>query len=209
MIASYSDLLHQLMRLIDGDDVSASSIPIASLQQILELGENRLYREIQTAQNEKTWNLAVAGNAVTLPADFVSASVAHFGRAPLEPIAEAELLERNVRATGESLYFARAGGSLTFSPPAADGASLQGRYYCRLPALSEETFSANALFSAAPDLFIFAALTESAPFFGQDTRIPLWNARYTGIRDTLNEQHHRAAYSGGRIKIRPSTRLVG
>ena len=208
-ITTYSGLLDELMRLIDGDDVSTSSIPVATLTQIIALAERRIYREIKSGLNEKAWGLTVTANAVTLPADFQSSSVVHFGKRPLEPVSEEFLLEQNYPAqTGDARYFAQAGNTLMFSPTVANGTALQGRYYYSLPALDATTLPSNALFLANDDLFIYAALTESAPFFEQDKRIPLWNAKYTSIRDSINANHQRAAYSAGRIKVRPSTRLM-
>ncbi|MCU9931113.1 hypothetical protein OFL77_27665, partial [Escherichia coli] len=71
-----------------------------------------------------------------------------------------------------------------FGPAVADGTAVQGRYFYRLPELSAATLPTNALFAAAEDLFTYAALCESAPFFEQDARIPLWNAKYESIRDS-------------------------
>lgn len=208
-IASYSELLMELTRLIDGDDVSASSVPTATLTQIISLGERRLYRDIKSRFNEKAWGLTVSSNAVTLPTDFQSSSVVHFGKKPLEPVSEEFLLELNsCNPTGDARYFAQAGNTLIFSPSVANSTALQGRYYYSLPALTAATLPSNALFADSEDLFLYAALTESAPFFEQDKRITLWDAKYTSIRDAINVNHQRAAYSAGRIKIRPSTRLM-
>jgi len=208
-IATYPQLLIELTRLIDGDDVSATTIAVETLRQIINLGERRLYREVRSAQNEKAWGLTVTGNAVTLPVDFQAASIAHFGRLPLEPVAEEVILDRGrFSQGGDCLYYAKAGNTLVFSPSVADGTALQGRYYCSLPSLDATTLPGNLLFAQAEDLFIYAALTESAPFFEQDNRIQLWNAKYLDILKQVNENHHRGAYSAGRIKIRPSTRLM-
>ena len=209
MITSYSGLLMELMRLIDGDDVSASSIPASTLSTIIGLGERRIYRKLLSQYNEKAWGLSVSGNAVTLPADFQGSSIVHFGKKPLEPVSEEYLLEHNAASpAGTPLLFAQAGNTLIFAPMVAEGTTLQGRYYCALPALDAATLPLNALFMANQDLFLYAALCESAPFFAQDARIPLWDAKYTDILAEINNSHQRAAYSAGRIKIRPSTRLM-
>lgn len=208
-IATYPQLLVELTRLIDGDDVSASTIAVETLRHIIALGERRLYREARTAQNEKAWGLTVTANAVTLPADFQAASIAHFGKLPLEPVAEEFILDRNrFNQGGDCLYYAKAGNTLVFAPAVANGTALQGRYYASLPALDTATLPGNALFSQAEDLFIYAALTESAPFFEQDNRIQLWNAKYLDILEQVNTNHMRGAYSAGRMRVRPSTRLM-
>lgn len=209
-ITSYAGLLSALMRLIDGDDTASSSIPVATLGQIIALGEKRLYREVFSRWNEVDWGLIVNDNTAELPADFQRASIVHFGGRPLEPVSEEVILERNeVNSGGTARYFAHAGNALVFSPAVADGTELLGRYFCSLPALSAETLAGNALFAACEDLFVYASLAESAPFFGQDARIPLWTAKYLAILEQINQSHQRAGYSVGRMRVRPSSRLIG
>jgi len=208
-ILSYNDLQLQITRLIDGEDAVSSSIAVETIQQVIALGERRIYRELRSQWNEKAWGLTVTSNAITLPNDFIASSVAHFGEKPLEPVSEEFILEQNnLQPSGECKYFAKAGNTLIFSPKVADGTALQGRYFCSLPALDAITLPTNALFAANEDLFIYAALVESAPFFEQDARIVLWNQKYTSIRDAINTNSNRAAYSSGRMMRRPSTRLI-
>lgn len=210
MITTWSGLLERLLVLIDGDDASSSSIPVATLEAIISLGELRLYREVRTRYNEKAFSgVTVASNLATIPTDFEAASLVHFGQEPLEPVSE-EFLQSYLQGnpSGDAKYFAEAGNSFTFGPAASDGTALQGRYFYRLPALSASTLPSNALFSAAEDLFIYAALMESGPFFEQDARIPLWTSKYTAIRDALNRASHQAAYSAGRMKRRPSISIM-
>ena len=208
-ILTYNDLQLQITRLLDGEDAASSSIATDTIRQVIALGERRIYRNLKSAFNEKAWGLTVTANAVTLPADFQTASIVHFGKKPLEPVSEEFLLERNTFDTsGTPRFFAVAGGSLIFSPAVADGTALQGRYYYSLPALSASTLSGNALFAYNEDLFIYAALVESAPFFEQDKRVPLWQAKFNSILEDININHQRAAYSAGRMSIRPSTRLM-
>jgi hypothetical protein len=212
-ITTYSGLMTELTRLIDGEDITGSEIPTATLSQIVHLGELRIYREVRTRYNEKSWT---AGNVVTnnllpLPADFVAASVTHFGKYPLLPIAENELLERialNPGGGGECQFYCNAGPSFSFFPAVTNATQIQGRYYYRLPDLSETTLPTNALFLAAEDLFLYAALAVSAPFFGQDARIAMWEAEYGRIRGELNVLDHRTAYSSGRIKRSVNSRMV-
>lgn len=209
MIASYADLLTQVTRLIDGDDVSVSSIAIATLDQVIAQAERRVYREVRSRHNEKAFSgVTVTSNLAPLPADFEACSTVHFGGKALIPMPEdwvREYLDNG--ATGECLYFAEAGPSLYFGPAVANGTAVQGRYFCRLPDLSAATLPTNALMAAEPDLFVYAILVEAAPFFSREPMY--WDAKYSSIRDRINSDKNRAAYSAGRIRVRPSTSLMG
>jgi hypothetical protein len=211
-ITTYSGLLVELTRLIDGEDVSGSEIPTDTLSTIVHFGELRIYREAKVRQLEKAFTGTVTGNLFPIPADFMSSSIAHFGGKPLDPKAENELIERianNPGGGGDTKYYAQAGNNFMFWPAVENGTALQGRYFARLPDLQETTILTNALFLANEDLFIYAALAISAPYFGQDARIPMWEAQYQRILAEVNVMHHRSAYSSGRIVRSVNSKVIG
>lgn len=201
-IASLASLYTAITRLLDGEDPTASDLSTASLDQLVSAAQRRIYREVQSRWNEKPWANTVTGNLAPLPSDYASASIVHFGRWPLKPLPAAVLQERWAITGGDELYFAQAGANLTFSPPIADGTALQGRYFARLPDLTDANFSSNTLAMNADDLFVYASLVESAPFFGARTDMPTWEAKYESIVAALNLETERAAYSAGRIQQR-------
>jgi len=212
-ITSFSGLLEALTRLIDGEDTSVSDVSVNTLKQIVNMGERRIYREVRSRHNEKAFSgITVVDNEAPIPPDWEAASIVHFGGKALAPVAEEwlrEYLERG--ATGPAVYFAEAGSSLIFAPSVSDDTEVKGRYYCRLPDLTTENFSSNQLFAAESDLFIYAALAESGPYFGADhmQKIPFWEQKYQAVRDRINTNKQRAAYSAGRMQVRPSTNLMG
>lgn len=209
-ITTYSGLLTELNRLIDGDEVSVTDVPIATLTQIISLGERRVYREVRHRLNEKAFSGTVTSNLFAIPTDFEATSVIHFGKKALEPVSEEWLLEYlNTQPTGDCRYFAEVGTSFKFGPAVADATTVQGRYFYRLADMTNDaTVAANALFLAENSVFLYAMLAESAPFFGQDARLPMWEAKYQSIRDQVNAQKRAAAYSAGRMRVRPSTQLM-
>lgn len=208
-ITTYSGLMTELTRLIDGEDTSASEIPVATLAQIVHMGELRVYRDARTRFNEKAWGIMVTSNLAAIPSDFMAPSIVHFGGMPLQPISEAQLLEfLQSNPSGTAEFFCQSGTNLQFAPSVTDGTTVQGRYYYKLPDLNDTTLPTNALFAAAEDLFIYAALAESAPFFGQDERLPMWQGKYLDILQKVNNLDHRAAYGVGRIQRGTSNNFV-
>ena len=195
-------------RLLDGDDVSVSDISNASLDQLLTVAQQRIYREVRSRWNEVDFAgaVVVASNLAPLPADYEAASIVHFGRQALIPVSETVIrdywADNGASAGGTDLYFARAGNSLTFYPAESDGAVLQGRYYARLPFLTDANMAANQLYQNADDLFIYACLVESADFFGESAKMQTWESKYESIKESLNISSHRAAYSAGRLQQR-------
>lgn len=212
MISNYADLLLKVFQLASNDDnASALSVPANTMRTVIALAEKRVYRDVRSRHNEKAFAITVTGNLAALPADFEAASVVHFGKLPLQPVSEEFLLEYlNTQPSGQCRYFAEAGTSFIFAPAVADATVTQGRYYFRFADLDETTFSANTLLAKEPDLFIYAALMESAPFFTASAQLaPLWSQKYEAIKDRINTEKQRAATNAGRASIRPSTRLMG
>lgn len=216
-MTAFNTFLVDLYRLIDGDEnapTDPQALPLATLYQVIELAERRIYREARTRFNEKAFSayttpVEVTGNLAPIPADFEAASVVHFGRGALKPVPEEALMEMNlVNTAGDAKYFAKAGGDLTFSPPVADETLVQGRYYCRLPALTTATAAANELFQNEYDLFIHACLLEAAPIFKKFAQMPVWQVKYDQVLNDVNKRHESAAYSAGRMQTRPSTKLM-
>lgn len=207
MISSYSDFLTQLGRLIVGEQVSYSSLPIDTLRQIIAIGERNVYRKVRSLHNEKDFDsIVVTGNAANLPTDFIVSSVVHFGKKALEPVSEEWLREYlNSQPDGDIRYFCSAGNSLLFGPAVTDGTLLQGRYFFRYPDLDETTFSSNTLFAQEPNLFIYGCLVEAVPFFPQSgSQAQLWAAQFESAVDRVNTDASRAAASAGRLRRRAS-----
>lgn len=212
MITTYASLLTELTRLIDGEDTSVSNIAVNTLQMLVNLGERRIYREVRSRHNEKAFSsVTVTSNTAALPSDFEACSIVHFGGIPLVPVSEEFLREYlDGNPTGDCRYFAEAGTNLMFGPAVADGTTVQGRYFYRIADLTDANFSSNALVNKEPDLFIYAALAESGPYFGSEhmKRIPYWEMKYASVRDRLNQAKTSTAYSAGRMTRRPSARVM-
>ena len=209
-ITTYAGLLSQLGKMVAFDE-NESDASIGTLQAVISLAETRINREARTGYNEAAISGTVTGNAFALPADWRAASMVHFGGLPLEPVSPEYLREHlDGQPSGECKHYCVQGGrSLLFSPSVADGTAVQGHYFKALPALDATTTPSNALFLAANDLYLFACMVEAAPLYGFEDKLQLFDAKYQAVRDTLNTEHQRAAYSSGRIKRRASTRLMG
>lgn len=202
-----SALYVAITRLLDGEDVTISDLSTDSLDSLLGVAQQRIYRETRSRWNEVSFSgVTVTSNLAPMPADFEDASIVHFGRKSLIPVSETVIrdywADNGASANGTDLYFARAGNSLTFYPAQADTTVVQGRYFARLPLLTDANMAANLLYQNADDLFIYACLVESADFFGESPKMATWESKYESIKDSLNNSTHRAAYAVGRLQQR-------
>lgn len=202
-IASYSELLTQLGRMVTFEGENPGDASPGVLSTLLGIAENRIYRDVRTSYNMVAFGASdlVVGNSYTLPANFKAVASLTLGGPYLEPKSPAFVLE-HVNDGGDALYFANQAGLLTFAPAVTDYTQLQGYYYAKLPALSAATLPSNALFNAANDLFIYAVMVEAAPMYGFEDQIVLWQQRYASVVQALNQEQQMTAYSAGRLKRR-------
>lgn len=67
-------------------------------------------------------------------------------------------------------------------------------YYAKIPALSDSNTS-NWLLAYAPDLYLYGALLESAPYLKDDERIAVWSQLYENSKADIELADQRASVS--------------
>lgn len=146
--------------------------------------------------------LTVAGNAAALPVDCLELiRVQQDGQYPMDYVAEEGMLRLlKVGGSGTARMYTQQGRDLAFYPALDDGATVGGRYYKQFPDISQGTL--NAAFNRYPDLWLYAALAESAPFLGEDARLPLWKGLYRGRLLAALATERNRAHSGSRLSVR-------
>lgn len=190
-----------VLKLIDGDDVGGS-IAADTLDLLITLGESRVYLGdeatpgLRAASMEAPLSLTVANNLATLPADCLALSIVTLDGKPLDYLPEADAL-RLIYGGGTPRHYSQQGESLTFYPPAAG--TVAGRYYRRPASLKT---ALPAVFAKYPECFLFAALAESAPFLGEDARLPMWKQLWTDWMRSADRTERLRASNGSRLTIR-------
>lgn len=188
-ITTFSGLLNEILRLIAGDSTVNSDIPVDTLTRCIRSGEQRIYRELETPYNEGSVALTTTGNLAPLPADYAKPLMLYDGTGqPLSFKPEDWLRAYNIGyPTSTTVYAAQVGLSFLFGSPAADGTTFSLRYYKEFDPLADGNIASNTLFQKSDSLFIYAALSCSAPYFEQADKLPVWEAEYARIRDELNQ----------------------
>lgn len=88
------------------------------------------------------------------------------------------------------------------TPKAADPYELI--YWAGVPALTNTApANVNWLLTNAPNLLLYGALLESAPFLGDDARLQTWEHMYDRAITFVRRQEFRARLGGGPLRVRP------
>jgi hypothetical protein len=97
----------------------------------------------------------------------------------------------------------RTGPKLFLWPtPATDGSySVDFQYVRDVPPLATDA-TTNGLFLRHPDLYLYGALVESAPFYEHDSRLPLWKDRFDSAVDEINLERERAELGSSNKRVR-------
>lgn len=103
--------------------------------------------------------------------------------------------------TGRPRFCAVVGGELLLVPAPDAAYTAELTYYEALEPLSEDQ-PTNAVLTEAPDLYLYGALLQAAPFLQHDERIPTWQVRVDAAVAQLNEKAQREEYSASYRPVR-------
>ncbi len=203
--ASYVDFRTKVQVMLDGDDISTSDLSTQVLDLIIAAGEQRIYRDVRSSTQDSPYSLTIASNAATLPVDYLELRgapyVPTFRTTEYMPWEQITNLIQSGNTRANPLYYSFQGDAMIFAPVLADGVVVSGQYYKRFPDLST---GLNALFNRHADLFLYASLAESGPFIGEMERLPVWEQKYAGLVQGVNEQERRRITRGSKLATRVS-----
>lgn len=195
--ATYQAFRTNVQWLIEGDELENTFSPDV-LDLIIAMGEQRVYADLRASTMIAPLSLATTNNTATLPDDLLELHALYDDpNVPIEIVAADRLQSIGTQTSGRALYASQTGDTLTFWPSAP--ATVTGSYYQRHADLKT---GLNATFNRYPDVFLFAALVESASVIGQSGRIQEWDAKYRTAVGNANRLERERAYGGSRIRMR-------
>jgi hypothetical protein len=94
-------------------------------------------------------------------------------------------------------------GDRLYLAPGPKGADAYTLFYLgRLLSLSSSN-TTNRILKDAPDALLYGALMHSAPYIGDDERLPLWGTLYGQAKEDYRRFEWRSRTSGGPLRVRP------
>lgn len=103
-------------------------------------------------------------------------------------------------AIGRPRYAAVVGGSLLLVPAPDAAYSLEMSYFPKLVPLSGTNLT-NIVLTEAPDLYLYGALMQSAPYLEHDERIPVWAGGFETALKELEMVREREEFNAS---LRPA-----
>jgi hypothetical protein len=177
----------------------------SQITDFIALAEARIYRNLRIRAMETQLSAAIASGVVAVPTGYIEMKHARIDGA--KPVAltrkNDEWIYANYptrSADGLPKFFAREADSFIFGPYPDSAYTVKGVYYKRLAALSDSNTS-NWFTENAPDVLLFGALCEAAPYCRDDTRIPLWEAKFNDVMGQLAKEDRDEDVSGSPLSM--------
>ena len=204
-ITNYTELKASVADWLNRADLT-SVIP-----DFITLAEARFNRTIRTRDMIKRQQTTTTNEFVPVPLDWLETYQLELppdstGQPypPLQYIGpnEAAVLQaKNI--TGNVRYYTTVDGlfELIPKPQGTDSVTLTCAYYAKIPALSD-TQTTNWLLTKAPDLYLYTALANAAPYLNNDERVGTWASLASTAADELKMDSERAMRSQTTLNAR-------
>lgn len=200
-VANYTDLLASVASWVNRTDLT-SVIP-----DFVTLAEARIARDLRLRSQVTAATITtVAGTqSAALPTgwlEFENLTVVSSPDVQLNYVNIQHLDTKypNNSYTGCPVVYSIEGQQILFGPVPDAAYSVSVLYYKRLDPLN--TTPTNWLLTNHPGIYLWAALSESAPFLKDDKRALVWETKYANELSALEESDTRGQFSGSVLKVR-------
>ncbi|MBR0959874.1 phage adaptor protein [Bradyrhizobium japonicum] len=191
---------------------------IARIPTFIQLAEAKFNRQLFVRQMEQraTALVDLGSNEpefISLPSDFQSMRRVRLSSVTGKPCLEFKSgtqMDEYRFATSDVAarprYFTVFGGELELAPTPDAAYTIEMVYRRNVPSLAAN--GNNWLLTMAPDLYLYAALLESAPYIKEDARIQTWGLGFTSALADLNNLGLTSTFNAGPMTVRVSGQII-
>lgn len=201
-ITTYTELKATIADFLLRDDLTAV------IPTFISLAEAQMQRDIRSNKMMTRTTLTLTSQYVNLPSDWVETirlNIADGTGHRLELTSLDDMLQEresnNGAGSGKPSLYAHIGTSIEVYPEPAETYTLDLLYQQKIPALSGSN-ATNWLLTDAPDVYLYGALLQSAPYLSDDARMQVWGSLYASATAAINSRADEARYSGTGLRMR-------
>lgn len=187
---------------------------IARIPTFIQLAESKFNRLLFVRQMElRSATTVDTGSTepefISLPTDFQSMRRVRLSSVTGKPCLEfksgTQMDEYRYtigNVTGQPKFFTVFGSEIELAPTPDSNYTIEMVYRQNIPALASN--DPNWLLTLAPDLYLYGALLESAPYIKEDARIQTWGLGFSTALDGLNNLGLTSTFNAGPMAMRIS-----
>jgi hypothetical protein len=196
IITNYATLKTAIADYLARDDLT-TFIP-----NFVQNTENKLRRTLNLRNEETDLSITISIGVADVPTDFKALKFAYYDSTPSQllqwvPIEELIRDYPDRSAIGIPRVISRYAEVFWFGPVPADGSNIYGSYYAKQDPL--ETTDGSWYVTNAPEVLLYGALMEAAPFIHDDPRLATWQQLFTDALSTLRDEQRNAEHSHGQL----------
>ena len=210
-IAVYTDLQNAVTEYLARDQDATLIARIPTFIQLAEAKFNRMLFTRQMEQRSTTLTVPTATEPqyIALPADFQSmrrvklTSTSPTVRLDYKSPSQLDEYRSCIGDTiNQPLFFTIFGNEIELCPTPDEIYTVEMVYRQNIPPLALN--ATNWLLNLAPDLYLYGALMESAPYIKEDARIQTWALGFTAALNDVNGLGQMSAFNAGPLEMRIS-----
>lgn len=181
----------------------------ATIPDFISLAEAQIERKLRTRQMIVRSDASIDTEYSAVPSDFLDTKSLKLNTNPVTPmqfetIESLDQLASRTNAAGKPTYFSIVGNQIRVVPTPDTTYTAELTYYAKLTKLSSSV-ATNWLLTSSPDIYLYGALLQAAPYLQDDARIAVWSALYQSGLDQLQLADDRSTTSGGSLTARART----
>lgn len=201
-ITTYSNLKTTIASYLNREDLTAY------LGDFITLAESRLNRELRVREMVEinTSTTTVAGTqSYDLPTGYLEAMTVIYQSDPFKTLkfmANSDFYNKynSSQSSGSPTYFTIVGTKILLGKQPDSAQTLQINHYKKITALSDSV-ATNDILTNYPELYLYGALAESAPFLMQDERINTWGVLYKEAIKNANESSSKGSTTSSPLQM--------
>ena len=189
---TFSGLKTTIADYLNRDDLT-SIVP-----SFITLAEAKFNRKLRVRQMVKRATATLDTQYFAFPADFLQAKEFQLNTNPITYLQYVTQNQGDYSSStqyisvGKPQFYTIIGTQIQVIPTPDTGYTGELTYYGKIPALSDSNTS-NWLLIYAPDLYLYGALLEAAPYLKDDERLATWSTLYTNSLGDIEIADQRAS----------------
>ena len=205
-LTTYAELKASIADWLNRDDLTAA------IPDFISLAEAEFQRDIRHRYMITRSQATIDSRFSATPADWMQSVQLILETDPVEPLEYVtneyiNKLRASSSATGKPRYYTHVGTEIEVFPApdnTSTGYTAELVYYAKVPVLSDSNTS-NWLLSLSPDIYLYGALLQSAPYLRDDERIGVWASIY---QKKVEDMHVSDQRTRGQTSVTMRTRAL-
>ena len=200
-ITTYAELKSSISSWLNRDDLTAV------IPDFISLAEAGINRDLRHYNMIERVDATLDSRYVQMPADWMETvrfSITSGDTYKIELISRDDMIEyrqKNMNTSGRPRFYANIGNTIEVFPTPDGEYGMQLMYYQSIPDLTD-TNTYNWLLQDAPDVYLYGALMQSAPYLADDQRTQTWAALYSTAMQSLQKASDDTRFAGSGLRMR-------